>query len=89
MNKIMILTAAGVGYVLGARAGRERYAQIRSVAFRVRNDPFVQEKAHEAADLAREKVPGIKNKVSETAHAWKGEESPVRTRPAPQGVSCS
>ena len=32
MNRVLFLVGAGVGYVLGARAGRERYEQIVSLA---------------------------------------------------------
>ena len=56
MKKLMLLIAGGVGYVLGARAGRERYDQIKRAATRVKEDPRVQEKAHQAADLAKDKA---------------------------------
>ena len=32
MKKLMLLVAGGVGYVLGTRAGRERYEQIKKTA---------------------------------------------------------
>ena len=35
MSKVTMLAAAGVGYVLGARAGRERYEQIKAGAQKV------------------------------------------------------
>ena len=38
MKKLMLLVAGGVGYVLGARAGRERYDQIKRTATRVKDD---------------------------------------------------
>jgi hypothetical protein len=69
MKKTSLLIAAGIGYVLGTRAGRERYDQIRDAALKVRNDPRVQEKAKQAADVAREQAPVIKDKVTEGAHA--------------------
>ena len=34
MNKLMLLVAGGVGYVLGSRAGRERYEQMKASAVR-------------------------------------------------------
>src|SRR3954469_18697258 len=58
MKKLVALTSFAAGYVLGARAGRERYEQIRRVTLRIKNDPRVQETAHSAADLAREQAPG-------------------------------
>ena len=69
MKKLPLLIAAGIGYVLGTRDGRERYDQIRDAARKVRNDPRVQEKAKQAADVAREQAPVIKDKVTEGAHA--------------------
>jgi hypothetical protein len=52
MRKLSLLIAAGIGYVFGTKAGRERYDQIRDAALKVRNDPRVQEKTRQAADLA-------------------------------------
>lgn len=67
MKKLIALVAVGVGYVLGAKAGRERYEQIMRTKNKIKNDPRVQEKAHQAADLAREKAPVVKHKVGEAA----------------------
>ena len=67
MKKLMLLIAGGVGYVLGARAGRERYDQIKRTATRVKDDPRVQEKATQAADLAKDKAPGVKDAVVSAA----------------------
>jgi hypothetical protein len=67
MKKLMLLIAGGVGYVLGARAGRERYDQSRRTATRVKDDPRVQEKATQAADIAKEKAPGVKDAVVSAA----------------------
>jgi hypothetical protein len=69
MKKLLLLAAAGVGYVLGSKAGRERYEQIRGTFNKVKDDPRVQEKAHQAADFAAEKAPVVKDKVAETAGA--------------------
>ena len=67
MKKLSLLVAAEAGYVLGARAGRERYEQIKKVATRVKDDPRVQQKAHQAADIAKEKAPIVKDKVTSAA----------------------
>ena len=67
MKKLTLLIAGGIGYVLGTRAGRERYEQIKRTATRVKDDPRVQEKATQAADLAREKAPIVKDKVASAA----------------------
>ncbi|GAA0265426.1 hypothetical protein [Cryptosporangium japonicum] len=42
-NKLLFLTGVGIGYVLGTKAGRERYEQIRRTAAKVKENPTVQE----------------------------------------------
>ncbi len=67
MKKLLILVAGGIGYVLGTKAGRERYEQMRSTVNKVKDDPRVQEKAQHAADLAKQKAPVVKDKLAEAA----------------------
>jgi hypothetical protein len=67
MKKLTLIAAGFVGYVLGTRAGRERYEQIKKLATRVKDDPRVQEKATQAADLAKEKAPVVKDAVVSAA----------------------
>jgi hypothetical protein len=59
-GKITLLAGAGIGYVLGARAGRERYESLKESATRtadkVRHDPRVQEKAAQASEVAKDKA---------------------------------
>lgn len=69
MKKLSLLVAAGVGYVLGTKAGRERYEQIRGQANRFAKDPRVQQKAREAADVVKDQAPIVKEKVSGAASA--------------------
>ncbi|MCW2737336.1 YtxH domain-containing protein [Nocardioides sp.] len=78
MKKLTILAAGFVGYVLGSRAGRERYEQIKKVATRVKDDPHVQEKATQAADLAKEKAPVVKDKVVAAASTAADKVTPSR-----------
>jgi SLT domain-containing protein len=66
-GKISLLAGGAIGYVLGTRAGRERYEQIVAQAQSFWNNPKVQEKASQAQDLAKEKAPIIKDKVSSDA----------------------
>ena len=65
MSKLKMLVAGGIGYVLGARAGRERYEQIKAAATRVRTNPQVQEKTQQAVDLAKEQAPVVKDKLGD------------------------
>jgi hypothetical protein len=69
IKRLPLLIAGGIGYVLGAKAGRERYEQLTAAYDKVRNDPRVQEKAEQAADFAKEKAPVVKDKVTEAAGA--------------------
>jgi hypothetical protein len=67
MKKLMLFVAFGLGYVLGARAGRERYNQIMGAFDKVRNDPRVQEKTHQAVDVAKQQAPVVADKVTSAA----------------------
>lgn len=70
-GKILFATGLAVGYVLGTRAGRERYEQIRSLAQRAWQNPRVQKQVHTAEDFvgdqAKKAVSAAADKVSETA----------------------
>ena len=67
MNKTTFLTGFGLGYVLGARAGRQRFEQIKSGAQGLWNNPKVQETVTHAQDLAAQKAPEVQHKIVETA----------------------
>jgi hypothetical protein len=67
MKKLLILVAGGIGYVLGTKAGRERYEQMRTSFNKVKDDPRVQEKTQQATELAKQKAPIVKDKLAEAA----------------------
>ena len=69
MKKLMVLAALGVGYVLGARAGRERYDQLVNQFDRVRKNPQVQKQTQHLAEMAKEQAPVVKDKVGDVAAA--------------------
>jgi hypothetical protein len=69
MKRLMLLAAFAIGYVLGARAGRERYEQILGAFNRVKDDPRVQKKAHQAVGVAKEHAPVGGGKVTSAAGA--------------------
>jgi hypothetical protein len=61
--KLSFLAGFGAGYVLGARAGRERYEQIRRAYNRAKDDPrlqsaagMVQARADAAVDSAKSRL---------------------------------
>jgi hypothetical protein len=71
-GKILLLTGLAVGYVLGTRAGRERYEEIKSAANKLWADPRVQKPVKQAEEFVKDKAPevaefvsdGVKNVVS-------------------------
>lgn len=67
MGKIVVAAAGAVGYVLGARAGRERYEQIKSQVSRLWQNPKVQQAATRAEGLARDTAPRVQQKVADSA----------------------
>ena len=71
MKKITLLAAAAAGYVLGARAGRERYEQIKTGAQKVAHDPRVQNASQKAQDAvatqAAHAAEMAKDKVTDAA----------------------
>jgi hypothetical protein len=67
MSKLTLLAAAATGYVLGARAGRERYEQIASGARTVMRNPKVQSVKQQAQDVAAEKATVVKDAAAEKA----------------------
>ncbi|GAB3662859.1 hypothetical protein GCM10027591_14020 [Zhihengliuella somnathii] len=78
MRILTFLTGAALGYVLGARAGREKYEAIRSKASELWDDPrtqeqvskvtsAVEEKAPQAAAFVKEKSPQVASFVKEKA----------------------
>lgn len=57
MRKLMFIAGVAVGYVLGARAGRERYEQLREAARRFRKNPAVRN-SMDSATLAGRQAAG-------------------------------
>jgi len=58
-GKILLVVGIGVGYVLGARAGRERYEDIKRAAGKLWNDPRVQRQFDEAEGFVKDKAPEV------------------------------
>lgn len=74
MKKLLFLGAGAAGYVLGAKAGRERYEQIADQARRLRNNPAVQEKVGQAKHVAKDATGNAVDKAKEKVGA--GSSSP-------------
>jgi SLT domain-containing protein len=87
-GKIALLVGGAAGYVLGTRAGRERYEQIKSQAQNVWNNPKVQEKASQAQDLAKEKASQATSSTSSSS-SQDGLGGDSVSEPAPYPTSAS
>lgn len=71
MRKLMLLTAFGAGYVLGAKAGRTRYEQIRSGFRKFMGNPTVQSVVERAEEAVQNEASVVKDKVASAASmAW-------------------
>ena len=66
-NKILLLVGFGVGYVLGSRAGRDRYEQIKRGWLSFWNSPGVQSQVQSAQEFVTDKAPEVVDFVSDTA----------------------
>ena len=90
--RLSFFAGAAAGYVLGTKAGRERYAQIQQYARRFSENPNVQqaadtakEKATTLAATAKEKVPA---KVSDKVPGFgSSDTAEPDARSAPKGVT--
>src|SRR5215475_10047413 len=63
--KASFLAGMAAGYILGAKAGRERYEQIRQAAQKVADHPKVQQAANDLQQNAVQLFSSAKDKVSE------------------------
>ena len=66
-GKILFVAGLGIGYVLGTRAGREKYEQLKSGAMKLWNDPRVQRQVDNAEAFVKDKAPDVAEFVSDSA----------------------
>src|SRR5690606_41843062 len=66
-GELLILTGAAVGYVLGTRAGRQRYEEIKGRANAWWQDPKVQQRVSDAEQAVRAKAPHVQERLTEAA----------------------
>ncbi len=67
MKKLLLIGAAAAGYVLGTKAGRERYEQIKRQSSKVWNSEPVQHGVHEAEGVAKQAASAAGTKVADVA----------------------
>jgi len=92
-GKLLFIAGLSVGYVLGARAGRKRYDQIRSAAAKVWESPGIQKQVHQVEDFMAEAlgdlpgamIDGTKRVVTQlTGGRRQAASHPATTRTAPK-----
>ena len=70
MGKLTFIAGMAAGYVLGARAGRKRYEQIRRTSGKVWHSGPVQKQVVNAKEVARTKAaPVVADMVADAARA--------------------
>ena len=61
--RILFIVGLGVGYILGARAGRPRYDKLKAKATEAWEDPRVQKIVSETQEFVKENAPIVQDKV--------------------------
>jgi hypothetical protein len=87
-GKLMFITGLAAGFVLGSRAGREKYEEIRANAKKVWEHPSVQEAAGVAQAQATKLYSESKDKLQssklgEKLHTTAGSETAPATETLP------
>ncbi|GAB3494895.1 YtxH domain-containing protein [Flexivirga sp.] len=59
MGKLAFVVGIAAGYVLGARAGRDRYEQIKQVSGRAWNHPAVVEQRAKTTEQIKQRGPEV------------------------------
>ena len=67
MKKLSVLVVGAAGYVLGSRAGRERYEQIKRQATKVWNKPVVQSAADTVQETVKSTASDAGSKLADVA----------------------
>ena len=66
-GKILFIVGLGLGYVLGTRAGRERFEQIKAGAEKIWQDPRVQRQVSNVEQFVKDKAPDFAEKATSAA----------------------
>jgi hypothetical protein len=88
-GKLVFLAGTALGYVLGSRAGRKRYEQIRSGAEKFWNSPAVQKRVDQVQTFVDDKGPEVQAAVTERAKKVVGQVTKRSNGSSSQGGSSS
>lgn len=67
--KLLFVAGLATGYVLGTKAGRRKYEEIKAKAAQAWEDPRVHKVVSDAQDFVKEAAPVVQAKVSEATAA--------------------
>ncbi|WP_208322648.1 YtxH domain-containing protein [Salinibacterium sp. ZJ454] len=81
-GKILFATGMAVGYVLGSKAGRKRYDQIKAAADKFWGDPRVHERVVQVEEFVKDKAPDVADLVAEGAKKVAGQVSSLKDKQA-------
>jgi hypothetical protein len=81
-GKILLVVGLGIGYVLGARAGRGRYEEIKDAAGKFWNDPRVQKQRASAEGFVKDKAPDVAEFLTDGAKKVASQVSGAKATPA-------
>ena len=84
-RKLTLAAAAGAGYVLGAKAGKERYNQIEAKFREVAGMPAVQNATATVIDTASSVADTAKATVTEKVGGSSADSTPSGTTPSGTG----
>lgn len=66
-GKILLVVGLGIGYVLGTRAGREKYDQMKAAVDKFWADPRVKKQVDTAQEFVKDKAPEVAEFVADGA----------------------
>ncbi|MGV8970030.1 MAG: YtxH domain-containing protein [Microbacteriaceae bacterium] len=82
-GKILLVVGLGVGYVLGTRAGRDKYEEMKAAASAFWNDPRVKAQVDNVEDFVKDKAPDVSeffvDSAKTLAHKVTGSRSSTKT----------
>lgn len=88
-GKILLVVGLGVGYVLGTRAGRERYEELKAAVQKFWNDPRVQRRVDDAEDFVKDKAPEVAEFLADGAKKVVGAVSGAKSQAKSAGAKSS
>lgn len=66
-GKALLVIGMAIGYVLGAKAGRERYNQIKRISDKIWHSRSVQKQVHNAEDFVKDSAKKVASQVKSSS----------------------